>query len=181
MADAFRVADHLTAVDLRQINLAEWNEGPDSYFGSTPEWALTASEVLRGIARPQDDEMDAVIREVPPYPTTPEGIRSAWAHHMAVHSGYHAWPNANHRTAMRSFNLALGRAENLYVGFAELSTGAELVAASKAQRDRDEGMYALDELEGADHRYRSLFRSFMDRLVIVAADQTSQLAKFGGD
>lgn len=181
MADAFRVADHLKSADLRQINLEEWKEGPDSYFGSTPEWTLTEGEVMRGMARPRDDELESVIREVPAYPTTPEGIRSSWAHHMAIHSGYHAWPNANHRTAMRSFNLALGRAETLYVGFEDLATGAELVAASKTQRDLDEGMYALDELRNHDHAYRALFRSFMDRLVIVAADQPHQLAKFGGN
>ena len=81
---------------------------------------------------------------------------------------------------MRSFNLALGRAETLNVGFTAAATGAELVAKSKTRRDLDEGMYTLEELRTADHPYRQLFRDFEDRLVIVAADKPNQLAKFGG-
>ncbi|MFA5943560.1 MAG: hypothetical protein WC876_03735 [Candidatus Thermoplasmatota archaeon] len=141
---------------------------------------MTQGEVLRGIARPKDDELDFVISEIPAYPTTPTGIRSSWAHHMAVHSGYHAWPNANHRTAMRSFNFALARAETLNVGFEVAVTGEDFVAMSKARRDLDEGMYTLEELRNPGHVYRELLRGFQDRLVIVAADQPNQLAKFGG-
>lgn len=178
MAQAFRVGDHLTPAFVREFNLGEWRKGPAYYFGAGRRWWRPAAEVLRGIENPTYGVQD-MIDAVPAYPATDGGIRDAWAHHMAVHAGCHAWPNANHRTAMLSFNFALAAALGKIVGFTEATRGEQLVAESHAQRDADGGEYAVGDLSNGQHAYRLLFAKFARELHFVADKDAGLLARFG--
>lgn len=178
MASRFRVGDHLTPAVVREFNLGEWRKGPAYYFGTGPQWWRPEHEILRGIDHPTYD-VQAMIDAVPASPTTDEGLRAAWAHHMAVHAGCHAWPNANHRTAMLSFNFALAASQSKIVGFKDAARGEQLVKESHAQRDADGGEYTAEELADGKHAYRSLFAKFAQGLAVVADKEAGQLARFG--
>ena len=178
MAATFRVADFVTPAISREFNLGEWRKGPAYYFGAGPTWWRPETEILRGIDHPTYD-IQTMLNAIPPYPTSDDGIRKAWAHHMAIHAGCHAWPNANHRTAMLSFNFALAAALSKIVGFNHAMRGEELVTRSHAQRDKDGGEYTVDELADRKHPYRLLFAEFSKGLVIVADKDAGTLARFG--
>jgi hypothetical protein len=178
VAPTFRPGDYLTPAIVREFNLGEWRKGPAYYFGTTPNWWRPEAEILRGIDQPTYD-VQAMLDAVPSYPKTDPGIRSAWAHHMAVHAGCHAWPNANHRTAMLTFNFALAAAQAKIVGYQNPARGEELVEQSHAQRDKDGGEYTVGELASENHAYRQLFARFSRDLVIVSDKEAGTLARFG--
>lgn len=178
MAHAIDIGSRLTVDDLREINLGQWSRGPASYFGSTPAWAKPAAEVLRGIARPAYD-VPTLLRALPPYPATDVGVQQCWAHHMALHAGCHPWPNANHRTAHRGFNLALDRLRGLFVGFHDKAVSHRLIEESHRQRDLDMGEYTHGELADPQHAYRRLFMAYAEQLVIVPVTRAGELAEFG--
>ncbi len=178
MAHSFRVGDSLSPAVVREFNLGEWRKGPAYYFGTTPEWHRPAAEVLRGIDHPTYD-VQAMIDAVPAYPATDAGLRASWAHHMAIHAGCHAWPNANHRTAMLAFNFASAAALTKVVGFTQPSRGEALVDESHAQRDKDGGEYAVRELSNPAHAYRRLFDRYAKELTIVGDKEAGKLARFG--
>lgn len=179
MPPPFRVGDHLTVELVREFNLAEWSQGPDYYFGPSKAWWRPEAEVLRMIASPTYD-VQALIDAVPPYPSTSEGLRQAWSHHMAVHAGCHPWPNANHRTANLVFNYALEKAgAGKQVGFVDPAMGARLVSESHERRDMDGGEYTVAELADPAHPYRRLFAQFSQRLVVADLKDSGRLARFG--
>lgn len=178
MPRTFRVGERLSPAILREFNLGEWRKGPAYYFGKGKQWWRPEREILSGLNKPTYD-VQIMLDAVPAYPTTNAGIRKAWAHHMAVHAGCHAWPNANHRTAMLSFNFALAGASGKIVGFKDARTGERLVTESHAQRDADGGEYTANELADANQAYRRLFARFAEELIIVADKEASKLAHFG--
>lgn len=178
MSPGFRVGAFVTPEIVRDFNLGEWRKGSEYYFGHNPRWRRPEHEILRGIEHPTFD-VAAILRAVPVYPATDEGVRAAWANHMALHAGCHAWPNANHRTAMLTFNFALAAAQSQAVGFTRAERGEDLVHQSHAQRDADGGEYTLEELQDASHPYRRLFAGFTKELTIVGARDAGKLAKFG--
>ena len=138
VGDEFRVGAYLAVEIVRDFNLGEWRKGPSYYFGAAPTWWRPSQEVLDGIQNPTFD-VEMLLQAVPAYAMTDAGIRASWAHHMALHAACHPWPNANHRTAMLSFNFALAAAQNMVVGFAQAGRGHALVEQSHAQRDQDGG------------------------------------------
>lgn len=178
MASGFRVGAFVTPAVVRDFNLAEWRKGPDYYFGHNRRWRRPEHEILRGIEHPTFD-VAAILQAVPEYPATDDGVRAAWANHLALHAGCHAWPNANHRTAMLTFNFALAAAQSRVVGFTHPERGEELVRQSHARRDADGGEYTVEELQDASHPYRRLFAGFSKELALVAASEAGKLAKFG--
>lgn len=178
MPRTFRVGERLSPAILREFNLGEWRKGPAYYFGKSKRWWRPEREILNGLHHPTYD-VQTMLDAIPAYPTTDAGIRKAWAHHMAVHAGCHAWPNANHRTAMLSFNFALAAAAGKIVGFKDPDMGERIVKASHAQRDADGGEYTVQELDDADHAYRRLFAQFAEKLAIVTDKDARQLARFG--
>lgn len=178
MPATFRVRDHLTVAIVREFNRAEWQQGPAYYFGPAKTWWRPDAEVIRILDHPTYDVQE-LLDAVPAYPTTLDGLRQAWAHHMALHACCHPWANANHRTANLSFNYALDKAECKQVGFLEPVWGSRLVQESHLQRDRDGGEYALSELADEGHPYRQLFLRFSEQLAIVDAKESSRLMRFG--
>ncbi|MHB8633499.1 MAG: hypothetical protein ACYDBQ_05950 [Thermoplasmatota archaeon] len=178
MRAAFQVGNRLSPAIVREFNLGEWRKGSTYYFGKGKKWWRPEREILRGLDNPTYD-VQTMLDAVPAYPTTNAGIRKAWAHHMAIHAGCHAWPNANHRTAMLSFNFALASAVGKMVGFRDTSSGERLVKESHAQRDADGGEYTANELASPVHAYRKLFAKFSKDLLIVADQNAGQLANFG--
>jgi hypothetical protein len=178
LADGIDIRSRLTVDDLREINLSQWKLGPPSYFGSTPAWAKPEAEILRGIAQPTYD-VPTILAALPSYPATDLGVQQCWAHHMALHAGCHPWPNANHRTAHRGFNLALDRLRGLFVGFHDKAVSHQLIEESHRQRDQDMGEYTHVELADAQHVYRRLFSKYAEQLVIVPVTRAGELAEFG--
>jgi hypothetical protein len=170
------VKARLTVEDLRQLNLKEWRLGPASYFGSKPEWARPETAVLRGIAHPTYD-VQKILDALPAYPV--EQVSECWAHHMALHAGCHPWPNANHRTAHRGFNLALDRLYGWFVGFPTKDVSQQLIAESHAQRDADGGEYDAAELDDDTHAYRRLFGRYARKLIVLPIEGLDGLAPFG--
>jgi hypothetical protein len=72
MAEGFLVSDHLRSDDLKNINISLWQAGSDVYFGSTPEWRIPESAVLRGIAHPSYD-VETLLGCATSWPVTMEG------------------------------------------------------------------------------------------------------------
>ncbi len=82
---------------------------------------------------------------------------------MAVSCGRHVWPDANHRTALLAFNLALERG----LGWQAVLNPAmadRMVRQSKLMRDGEyreaggnRGYYTVAELTDSNHPYRKLF------------------------
>lgn len=95
-------------------------------------------------------------------------IGPAWSKHMALHCGRHFWPDANHRTAVFGFNLALERHLGLHVKM-DPDAGFAMLKESKAIRPTLHAAKKLtfDELVKADHPYRRLFRDFSRQLRIT--------------
>ncbi len=112
--------------------------------------------------------MQKLIDAIPECDERGMDLRDTWATHMAINAGCHPWPNANHRTALLSFNYALADAKLPLLGFPTPESGHDLIARSHEQRDSDGGEYTLEELLDADHVYRRLFREFSEQLVSSA-------------
>jgi hypothetical protein len=178
MSADFALRHRLTPVALRETNLAIWRQGPAYYFGAAKQWWRPESEVLRGINKPTYD-VQAMIDAVWAYPSTDDGLRACWAHHMAMHAGCHAWPNANHRTAMLAFNAVARLELGLLVGFTNPTRGKRLVEDSHRQRDADGGEYTTQALSSEAHPYREIFARAAEDLAIVPVKDTHLLAPFG--
>lgn len=84
---------------------------------------------------------------------------------MALQCGIHFWPDANHRTAIIGFNLALERATgwNVVLG-SEL--GQRCVEESKAARKKLYPNMTVAKLADPEHPYRRVFAIF-EFLVVV--------------
>jgi hypothetical protein len=102
--------------------------------------------------------------------------RHAWSHFMAVGAGTHPWPDANHRTALLAFDLALVRSAGREVILAP-AVAQKMIRKSKDMRDHDRlsrpgraRYYTIKELADPEHPYRRLFASFEDALEIVSPD-----------
>lgn len=95
-------------------------------------------------------------------------IGPAWAKHMALHCGRHFWPDANHRTAVFGFNLALERHLGLHVKM-NPDAGFAMLKESKAIRPTLHAANKLtfNELVKPDHPYRRLFKDYARQLRIT--------------
>lgn len=95
-------------------------------------------------------------------------LEHVWPLHMTLHCGLHFWPDANHRTAIRSFNLALERSLGLNV-YMDEATALAMLAGSKALRPVLHGMRLLErhKLAQSDHPYRVYFGAFAHKLEVT--------------
>lgn len=176
MPPSIDIRSELKIDDLRQINLDQWKRGPASYFGSNPEWVKPGREVLKGIEHPTYD-VQAILDALPPYAV--DNWQDCWAHHMALHAGCHPWPNANHRTAHRGFNLAIDRMFGWFAAFREPDLGHQLIADSHQQRDADGGEYMIAELQDPSHAYRQLFRQYAGKMTLMPIEGADEFPDFG--
>lgn len=92
---------------------------------------------------------------------------------MALGAGTHPWPDANHRTALLSFDLAIRHALGLSLRL-DPTAAQRLVTASKAMRDpeylRRGRYYTVKELAGPQHPYRTLMADYETDLVLEPAE-----------
>ena len=150
-----RLGDHLRPEDIRTINRDLYREDPD--YLRSDVWAAPAAENLRHINNVRAGDLQATIDAIDPF--TEADVAAAWSLHMALHCGLHFWPDANHRTAIFSFNLALERAAGWHVGMTP-EKGAECVETSKAARREVYGTLTLNALHDAGHPYRQVWSAF---------------------
>lgn len=95
-------------------------------------------------------------------------LATAWSHHMALHCGIHFWPDANHRTAIIGFNVALQRALGWHVGM-DPEAAKRCVIESKALRKTLYPRMTVANLADPEHPYRRLFAGFEPSLVVKEA------------
>lgn len=158
--------DYLSAEDVRRVNIAILEDASAGYMRSGPFRDLSRRDVLQRIRNVRDAAIRRNIRAVTEF--EPGRLESAWSHHMAVNAGTHLWPDANHRTALIGFGLALERAFDSSATL-EPSAAERLVRESKRMRDTEfvdrKRYYTVAELADPDHPYRRLFASFEPRVI----------------
>ena len=133
----------MTPEQLKSLNRQAFRQGID-YQKSEP-WKL-ATDTLREIANVRNGDLQEMIdaiflgafdgltnRQSATEKDLLRIIRPVWVKHMTLHSGLHLWPDANHRTAIVSFNLALERVLGLNV-YMEKSSASRMLKESKAVR-----------------------------------------------
>ena len=109
-----------------------------------------------------DQRLRRILAAVPPFGDS--GIRSAWSLYTALAVGVHPWPDANHRTAALSFDVAVRK--GLGVSCA-LDAADAFAMSTETRRIRDaHGAYRVAELLDAEHPYRRAMARFEGRLVV---------------
>ncbi len=168
-----RIGDVLLTEDVRRINLALFRDSGQAYLRSGAFGVEERRAIEQRIRNISGRRIRRILEAVPPFADS--DIRPAWSHFMAVSAGTHPWPDANHRTALLAFDLAIVQASAQRIGL-PVSRVAELVLASKAMRDgarrRRPGRaryYTIEELGDPDHPYRRLFAGFESDLIIKHA------------
>lgn len=159
-----RLREHLHPEDLRRLNRDLFTIDP-TYLASDV-WTKPATETLRHINNVRSGDIQEAIDAVAPFDET--SVATAWSHHMALHCGIHYWPDANHRTAIFGFNVALQRAVGWHVGM-DPDSGKRCVVESKALRKNHYPRLTVAKLVDPDHPYRRVFTEFESVLIVKEA------------
>lgn len=168
-----RIADVVATEDVRRINLALFADAGQAYLRSGAFGTDARRAIEQRIRNVPGRRVRRVLEAVPAF-EVPQ-LPAAWSHFMAVSVGTHPWPDANHRTALLAFDLAVGRATSQRVGL-PVAHVAQLVVASKAMRDGDRRSrpgkaryYTVEELSDPAHPYRRLFTGYEADLIVTPA------------
>ena len=159
-----RLSEHLRPEDIRSLNRELYKR--DAAYLASDVWTEPATETLRHINNVKSSKVQAAINAVEPFEETE--IPRAWSHHMALQCGIHFWPDANHRTAIIGFNLALERATGWNVVLGP-EMGQRCVEESKAARKKLYPNMTMAKLADAEHQYRKVFAEFESALVVTEA------------
>ncbi|MCA1818516.1 MAG: hypothetical protein LC620_00425 [Halobacteriales archaeon] len=169
----------MTPEELKSLNRQAFRNGND-YLKNEP-WK-TATDTLREIANVRNarlqDCIDAVFLHTfdelqGRSSATPSEllrvIRPAWVKHMALQCGLHFWPDANHRTAIVSFNGVLERLFGLNV-FMDKDVATRMLTESKAVRPtmHHEGKLTFSALLDPKHPYAAAFWAAAPYLQLTA-------------
>ncbi len=156
------LAVHLSADDVRRTHLKIFYDPEQPYDARE-----SPQETLREILNARSGDITRLLRTV--QLETEQTVPQAWSYHMAIWAGLHIWPDANHRTALYTFNMAARKALGLYVGLPELASRV-ITRASKEMR-KAAGGYALADLTDPSHPYRRLWSLAEAALVIRRVDR----------
>lgn len=164
------IADVVTASDVKQIQFDIFDENQDEYLRAGPSGMRTGDDIRHQIVNVSESSIRQILRAV--VIDEESAVRDAWAHFMALLAGRHLFPDANHRTAMTTFELAVERRFAVRVGLpADVSRA--MVVESKAMRDRAKlargSYYTVAELADPAHEYRALFARYAKHLKTAPA------------
>jgi hypothetical protein len=175
---------HLRPEDFKVVNRDAFLTSPD-YNKSDPY--ATPADTDRAISRVRNGDLqtlidavftDATIARLNAIEHSTEGQRSLreilavvgplWAKHMALHAGMHHWPDANHRTAIMTFNMALERHLGLNVHMDDGLADMMLLESKQIRRTLlRQGLLKPDLLAAPGHPYHKLYRDNLANLDIT--------------
>lgn len=165
---------HLRPEDFKALSRTAFQTSPD-YNRSNPY--VTPADTDHAISKVRNGDIQALIDAV--FTATavgrldaltrgPETLRSLrevrdvvgpmWAKHMALHAGMHCWPDANHRTAVMAFNLALDRHLGLNVCMEAKRADLMLLESKRIRKTLlAQGVLKPELLAAPGHPYHRLY------------------------
>lgn len=159
--------DFLTPDDVRQVHLRIFDDYGEEYLRNGPFGDETREKVRQRILNVKGRRIRRVIDPVGSF--TLDRVRECWAHYMAMICGTHPWPDANHRTGMSSYQVAVHNAFGVFVSLTP-NDGRELVRRSKAIRqpfvEKNLRYFTVHELSDEQHAYRAVYRDFEHKLAV---------------
>lgn len=160
------LADRLRPEDLRTINRKAFLD-PNSNYLKSDLLAVPPAHTLKEINNVKNSEIQEAIRAVTAFDE--DSMRPAWSHHMSLHCGLHFWPDANHRTAVLSFNLALEREYGWHLGMSK-EAALQMIADSKVFRRSNRSLLRIQNLRDPNNGYARFLQQFEDGLTIKPAE-----------
>ncbi len=155
-----RLADLVTPHDLKQVNLLLLLEGARE-VGGGPELRKRTRARAKMVS---DAKLQELLDEIPDVERSQ--ARQAWSHWMALVTARQPFFDANHRTALMGFNLALAKAWELELSLAE----ADLERMMKGSRNLVKQAHkpgagartsiSVASLRAPDHPVREFYAGF---------------------